>query len=123
MSITKSNIVTPAPVFMKLKPDTVLPTGEQFSRDGVVSELTQELQNVFAGIPKPSGLAIVEPSGENGSAKQRVLATRRITIEVQDFDHCSTELKSAIVPTVFSAMKATLRVFGMTPKSINIVEL
>jgi hypothetical protein len=84
--------------------------------------MISELRTVFSEIPKASGLALVEKGLESEPAKPRVLSSRKFIVEALEVDPCLPELKESVSPSVYETMKALLKLFGMVPKSIEIVE-
>lgn len=110
------------PTVIRLNPDAVLPPSEHSSREELVDAMVGELRTILTQIPKASGLALVEDRFEIEPAKPRVLSSRKFIIEAMEVDPCLPELKGTVSPSVYETMKALLKVFGMVPKSIEIVE-
>jgi len=121
--LTSSKIDRIVPVVIRLKPDAELPPTETSSRAEAIDRMIGELRTIFSKIPKASGLALVEAASDSGPSKPRVLSSRKFIIEALEVDPCLPELKESISPSVYEAMKTLLKLFGMVPKSIEIVDL
>ncbi|MGC9293514.1 MAG: hypothetical protein ACP5EP_12480 [Acidobacteriaceae bacterium] len=110
------------PVVMRLKPDTPLPPQNDLSRDDLIDGMALQMRVVFDTIPAHASPVIVESGTASDHAELRVVASRKFIIEAHDVGPCNTALRNKIQPYVFETMKVLLRVFGMAPASIEMVE-